>query len=127
MSDELSRYHRRLKRKLNCPKAIREKFLSDAKRMTDDFLAENPEASFDELKRAIGEPEELAALFLESADSEAIEGYRKRKRWVKRIGIILLAVALVAVTVFSIYAANYRQNAVLTKESTIIIYETNEE
>lgn len=127
MTDELLRYHRQVEKRLNCPKAMREKFLADARRMTDDFLAENPEATLDKLKSAVGEPEELAAMFLENTDKAAVEGYRKRQRWVKRAAVILLAAAFVAVTAFSIWAANYRQNAVLTKESTIIIYETEEE
>lgn len=127
MTDELLMYHNQVKKNLDCPKAMREKFLADAKRMTDDFLAENPEASFAELKSAIGGPEELAAMFLESVDGEVVEGYRKKKSWAKSIAVILLALAFVAVTAVSIYVANTKQNAVLTKDSTIIIYETEEE
>lgn len=127
MNDEILGYHRQLKRSLNCPKAMREKFLADTRRMTDDFLTENPGASFDELKRAVGEPQELAAMFLEGADSGVVERYRKRKSWAKRAVAVLLVLAFVAVTAFSIYVANAKQNAALTRESTIIIYETQEE
>lgn len=127
MTDELLMYHDQVKNYLNCPKAMREKFLADAKRMTDDFLAENPNATLDELKSAVGEPDELADMFLESADSEVIDGYRKRKSWAKRIAVILLAAAFVAVTAYSICITNLKQNAVVTKESTIIIFETAEE
>lgn len=123
MTDELLRYHRQVEKRLNCPKEMREKFLTDAKRMTGDFLAENPEATLDELKRAVGEPEELAAMFLESADSEVVEGYRKRKRWAKRIVAALLVVAFIVVTAFSIWAAYYRHASAFTKESTIIVTE----
>ena len=126
MTEELLMYHRQVKNKLDCPKSMRNKFLADAERMTDDFLAENPGATLDELKSAVGEPEQLAAMFLESADSDVVEGYRKRKNWVKRIAVIMLIAALIAVTTFSIYGANYRRNYELIKESTIIIYETEE-
>lgn len=127
MADELLIYHDQIKKNLDCPEAMRKKFLADARRMTDDFLAENPEASLDELRSAVGEPEELAAMFLDSADSEAVARYRKRKSWAKRAAVILLALAFVAVTAFSIWAAHFRRQSVYTKESTIIVYETEEE
>lgn len=127
MTDELLMYHSQVKKNLDCPEAMRKKFLADARRMTDDFLAENPEASLDELRSAVGEPDELAAMFLDSADSEAVASYRKRKSWAKRAAVILLALAFAAVTAYSIYVTNLKQNAVITKESTIIIYETYEE
>lgn len=123
MTDELLMYHNQVKKNLNCPKAMREKFLADAKRMTDDFLAENPDATLDELKSAIGEPDKLAAMFLENVDSKVIEGHRQRKRWAKKIVVVFLVAVFIAVTAFSIYAANYRYNAKPTKESTIIITE----
>ena len=127
MTDELLMYHSEVKKNLNCPKAMRKKFLADARRMTDDFLTENPEASLDELRSTVGEPEELAAMFLESADIKVVARYRTRKSWVKRAAVILLALAFVAVTAFSIWAAHFRRESVFTKESDIIIYETEEE
>ena len=126
MTKELLQYHRQVKKALDCPKSMRDRFLADARRMTDDFLAENPGATMGELQSAIGKPDALAAMFLDSADSDAIERYRNRKSWVKRISVILLAAAFVVVTAYSIWAANYRHDAVFTKESTLIIYETED-
>ena len=126
MTAELMGYHRQIKKKLDCPKSLRNKFLADARRMTDDFLAENPESTMDDLKSAVGEPDDLAAMFLESVGHDVIERYRRMKIWAKRIAVTLLVLAFVSVTAFSIYAANVRQNAVVTKETTIIIHETDE-
>ena len=126
MTKELLRYHRQVKKALDCPKSMRDRFLADARRMTDDFLVENPGATLDELQSAIGKPNQLAAMFLEGADSDAVERYRKRKSWVKQIAIMLLVAAFVAVSAYSIWAANYRHEAVITKESTIIIYKTDD-
>ena len=123
MTKEFLKYHRQVGKQLDCPKPMRDKFLIDTKRMTDDFFAENPGATLDELQSAIGEPSALAAMFLEGADSDAVEGYRKRKIWMKRFAVILLATAFVAVTAFSIYAAHFRHAYALTKKSTIIIWE----
>lgn len=123
MTTELLNYRRQVGKNLNCPKPMRDKFLIDTKRMTDDFLAENPGATLDELQSAIGEPDALAAMFLEGADSDAVERYRKRKSRMKRLAVILLAAAFVAVTAFSIWAAHFRHVSEFTKESTIKIWE----
>ena len=126
MTKELLRYHRQVRKALDCPKPMRDRFLADARRMTDNFLAENPEASLDELQSAIGTPDALAAMFLDSADRDAVEKYRNRKSRVKRIAVMLLAAAFISVTAFSIWAAYYRRSSVFTKESTLIIYETDD-
>lgn len=126
MTKELLRYHQQVRKKLDCPKSMRKQFLADTRRMTDDFLAENPGATLDELQNALGEPGALAGMFLESADSDAISRYRKKKGWIKRLTVILLTAAFVAVMAYSIYASNYRRNYELTKESTITLYETGE-
>lgn len=126
MTKELLRYHRQVGKELDCPKSMRDQFLADARHMTDNFLAENPGATLYELQSALGEPDALAGMFLESADSDAISRYRKRKSWIKRLTVILLAAAFIAVMAYSIYASNYRRNYELTKESTITLYETGE-
>ena len=127
MTNELLRYHRQVKKELVCPRSMRDKFLADARRMTDDFISENPGATMAELKNAVGEPSQLAAMFLENADSNIVKGYRKRKSRLKRLAVILLAAALLAMTALAIYVINVKQNSVITQENTIIIYETREE
>lgn len=121
MTKELLRYHQQIRKKLDCPKSMRKQFLADTRRMTDDFLAENPGATLDELQNALGEPDALAGMFLESADSDVVDRYRKRKSWMKRIAAIFLVVVFIAVTAFSIYAAYYRHASAFTKKSTIIV------
>lgn len=127
MTKELLMYHRQLEKKLDCPKSMRDQFLADARRMTDDFFAENPGTTLDELQSAIGEPDQLAAMFLESADHDAVDGYRKRKSRLKRSMAIFFVVVFIAVTAFSIYGAYFRHASVYTKKSTITIISTEEE
>ena len=126
MTKELLRYHRQIAQRLDCPKPMRDKFLADARHMTDNFFAENPEATLDELQSAIGEPDTLAAMFLDNADSDIVKGYRKKKSQVKRLAVILLAAAFIVATALAIYVFKLKQDAVITKESTIIIYETKD-
>ena len=126
MTKDLLRDHRRVRKKLDCPKSMRNQFLADARHITDDFLAENPGATLDELQNAVGKPDQLAAMFLEGADCDAVEGYRKKKKWIKGIIAVFLAMVFISVTAFSIYAAYYRHAYPLSKQSTIIIYSTEE-
>lgn len=123
MTKELLKYHRQVRERLDCPKFMRDKFLADARRMTDDFIAENPGTTLDELQSSLGEPNSLAAMLLESADHDAVDGYRKRKKRAKRIMAIFFLVIFIAVITFSIYAANFRHASVYTKKSTITIME----
>ena len=125
MTKELLQYHRQVRKALDCPKPMRDRFLADARRMTDNFFAENPGATMGELQSAIGKPNQLAAMFLDSVDSDTVDRYRKRKSRVKRLAVMMLAAAFVAVTAYSIWAANYRHEVVITKESTLIIYESD--
>ena len=106
MTKELARYYRQVRKKLDCPKPMRDRFLADTRRMTDDFFAENPGATLEELQGALGEPEALAAMFLECADSDAVKRYRKRKSRLKRLAVGLLAAAFVAVTALYIKENN---------------------
>lgn len=126
MDKQLKEYYKQIEKALDCPKDMRESFLRETKKMAEDFLAEKPDTTFDEVKNFIGEPRELAITFEKSADMELIEAYRKRKLFIKRALIALFVLIFIAVVVVTIYVANYRMNVVITREDTIIIYEDGE-
>ena len=126
MDKQLKEYYKQIEKALDCPKDTRESFLRETKKMAEDFLAEKPDATFDEVKNFIGEPRELAITFEKSADMELIEAYRKRKLFIKRALIALFVLIFIAVVAVTIYVANYRMNVVITREDTIIIYEDGE-
>lgn len=126
MDKQLKEYYKQIEKALDCPKDMRESFLRETKKMAEDFLAEKPDATFDEVKNFIGEPRELAITFEKSADMELIEAYRKRKQFIKRALIALFVLIFIAVVAVTIYVANYRMNVVITREDTIIIYEDGE-
>lgn len=126
MDKQLKEYYKQIEKALDCPKDMRESFLRETKKMAEDFLAEKPDTTFDEVKNFIGEPRELAITFEKSADMELIEAYRKRKLFIKRALIALFVLIFIAVVAVTIYVANYRMNVVITREDTIIIYEDGE-
>lgn len=84
MDKQLKEYYKQIEKALDCPKDMRESFLRETKKKAEDFLAEKPDAIFDEVKNFIGEPRELAITFEKSADMELIEAYRKRKLFIKK-------------------------------------------
>ncbi|MCL2153977.1 MAG: hypothetical protein FWH57_13700 [Oscillospiraceae bacterium] len=127
MDNELRKYYKEIEKKLCCPKAMRAKFASDIRRMVSDFLNENPNASFVEVKHFLGEPDDIVATFIESIDSSVISRHTKKERYIKTGGILLLVAMLIGAIIFAVYTANIRINAVVTKETTLIIYESVEE
>lgn len=126
MDKQLKEYYKQIEKALDCPKDMRESFIRETKKMAEDFLAEKPDATFDEVKNFIGEPRELTKTFEQSAECEVIEAYRKRKLFIKRALIALFVLIFIAVIAVTIYVANYRMNVVITREDTIIIYEDGE-
>lgn len=126
MNKQLREYYKQIDKALCCPKPLRDGFLRDTKRMADDFMSNSPDATFDELKRFLGEPVEVAVTFMASVQPEVIAAYRKRKLYLKRAGIAVITVMLVGAIALCIYLDRAGKDAVITKESTIIIYETAE-
>lgn len=53
---ELNEYYKQIEKALDCPKEMSENFLNETRKMADEFLAEKPDATFDELKNFIGAP-----------------------------------------------------------------------
>lgn len=84
VNKELSQYFQRLERLLDCPKDLRRAFLSQTRRMAEDFVQGRPDTTQKELIDYLGEPEELAQGFLETLEPEILEYHKRRKvlvRW----------------------------------------------
>ncbi len=126
MNKQLREYYKQIEKALDCPKSLRDCFLRDTKRMADDFLYGRPGATFDELRCFIGEPEDVAATFMGSVQPEILEAYRRKKLNLKRLCIGVVSVLLIGSIVLCVYMDRVGRDAVITKESTIIIYETVE-
>lgn len=126
MTNEWKAYYRALERRLECPKAAREEFLSETRRAAENFMEENPEAGFSDVERFLGQPEELARTYNETLGAEVTEKFRKRKRL--KWGLLWAAVILIvaAAVVHSVWLQNRHHDIVVTEEKTITIYETEE-
>lgn len=96
VSLELSGYFKRLDRLLDCPKALRRPFLEQTRRMAEDYVQGNPDATPQDIAGFLGDPQELAQGFLETLDPEVIARHRKRKKLLRWGGVVVLAIAVIA-------------------------------
>ena len=119
-SEAMTSYFHRLNGFLDCPRALRRPFLRRTRQMAEDFVQEKPNAGVEDVADYLGDPRELAQGFLETLDPEMLERYHRQKKLLLRGCIALLAVALVAVSVFGIFFKKTPVNLEMTE--TIVIY-----
>lgn len=121
---ELARYEKELVRALDCPKPMRARFLKRLRSAAGEFRAENPDAPWGQVEEFLGDPAELAETMLERADHDALERYRRRKHWLKRAAVVILAAAFVLSLGAAIYINETRKIPVnITVTDTLIIGE----
>lgn len=95
--NERKKYINEIQKLLVCEPKERRNFVRDFNSNIDDFLSDNPEASIDELEKAMGTPQEIADGFMSNASPKDI----KKRTSIARI--VLIAVAIVAVFIVTIY------------------------
>ena len=116
----LNEYLRSLDKLLVCPKACRRHFLSEAQRMADDYRQGNLDASDEEVIEFLGNPQELAATFLDSIEPNQLRRYKTHRTWFKR-GVAIAAVVVICVlSVWCVYLETCPVEATITE--TLIIY-----
>lgn len=119
----LSEYLRRLNARLVCPNAYRKRFLSEAQRMADDYRQGNLDASDEEVIEFLGDPQELAATFLDSIDPDQLRRYKTHRTWFKR-GVAIAAVVVIGVlSAWCIYLEHRPVTVEVTETLTITILE----
>lgn len=102
----MSGYFQQLEQRLDCPNGTRKRFLTKTRQAAEEFLREKPDATRQELIDLLGDPEELAQGFLETLEPEALERYRKRKKFLLRGCVAALVVVLVAMTCWAVNLRN---------------------
>ena len=120
---ERNNYISQIKKLLFCSSQDRRKFLKEFNDNIDDFLKDNPEASIDELQKAMGTPQEIADGFLGNADTKDI----KRRTSIVRVLIIIGAVGLLifAITLLCLWLDAHNDH--YGNHGEIITYKDNED
>ena len=101
-------YLARVKRALVCGKTDRCRLLERCAAMIDDFQQENPEAGYDGIVAAFGEPDAFVSELLSGLDEVTVKAARKRRRLIRWGAVAALIAALIALSAF-LYI-KYRQS-----------------
>ncbi len=121
MTKELKHYYQEVRSHLFCPRREKKRLLAQAHQMVMELQESDPDLGYSDVVDFLGEPQELAATFMEGMDPAAVEGYKKKKKRI-RISIIALMVAvIVALSAFAVYAVQVQSEVEVTREDTIII------
>ena len=115
---ERNNYISQIKKLLFCSSKDRKKFLKEFNDNIDDFLKDNPEASIDELQKAMGTPQEIADGFLGNTSTQDI----KKRTSIVRVAIIFATIITLIITAVyvSAWIDAHRANYVGHYETTII-------
>ena len=93
-------YLARVKRALVCDKTDRCRLLERCGDMIVVFLQENPEAGYDGIVAAFGEPDAFVAELLSGLDEATVEVARKRRRLIRWGVVAAIIAALIALSTF---------------------------
>lgn len=91
---------------LTCPKTLKQKVLKSVSAEVDEFFIDNPDASYDDLKNSLGNPNEIAISYIESLDPEEIQKELKkvkRNKWIVIVSCVLALFLLVGTFCFIIH------------------------
>ncbi|MCI8910885.1 MAG: hypothetical protein HFG09_09460 [Oscillibacter sp.] len=93
-------YLARVKRALVCDKTDRCRLLERCAAMIDSFQQESPEAGYDGLVAAFGEPDAFVAELLSGLDEAAVKTARKRQRLIRWGAVAVIIAVLIAISFF---------------------------
>lgn len=119
---DVKQYCRRASSLLTCSRAQRQAFDRLIARSVQDYLQEQPDASWPEVEQMLGSPEDAAAAFMETLPPGTAEhwvGVRKR-----RLRLVVAAVCLVFALMVGVIAFFWTTHGVaLIETQTTIVYE----
>ena len=113
MNKELKSYFKSIRQGLTCSLNAKRAFTSMLKDRINDFLAENPEASFEDIVSNFGTPEEIISEF--NSDKYSTELKRKKTQI---LILEIVAVILVVLTVILTVALREAQDQGYTEINT---------
>ena len=127
MTDEWKTYAKALSRQLRCPRDKKRLFLEETRRLAEDYLAGDPNAGHVGLTAFLGDPGELARSYQESLGPEVMERYRRQRRLMRSLLCAAAVAVVIGCVLYCIYLEHNWFDVEVTREETIIIYETEED
>ena len=93
---QLRRYYWEVKSFLPCSRKLKKRCIADLKANVEGFLEQNPQAGFAAIQERFGTPRQIAAAFVEEADTEQLLRRLRIRRWVvAAISVVTIAALIV--------------------------------
>ena len=105
MKWKLFRYYWQVKSFLPCSRKLKKRCIFDLKADVAEFLEQNPQADFAAVQTRFGSPRQIAAAFVEEADTEALLRRLRIRRW------IVTAISVVTIAALIVLGALYYRGA----------------
>ncbi len=96
----VERYLVLLRRELVCSGRDRVRFLTQGRTLLGEFLEENPNARYEDLAAAYGQPGDFAAEMLSRLDPGEVERAGRQRKYIRRALAAVIALALISCTVY---------------------------
>lgn len=119
---ERKKYINEIQKLLVCDPKERRIFVRDFNSDIDDFISDNPEASIDELEKAMGTPQEIADGFMSNASPKDI----KKRTSIARIVLLVSVITMGLIVIFyasawiDAYESNRGQYDEVTVDHSVI-------
>ena len=92
---KLFRYYWQVKSFLPCSRKLKKRCICDLKADIEEFLEQNPQADFAAVQTRLGSPRQIAAAFVDEADTEALLRRLRIRRWVVTAIFVVTIAALI--------------------------------
>lgn len=118
---ELDSYCQEMRKHLLCSKAKQEDFVFLARFRVSELQQENPDLTYDDVIDFLGEPQELAQIYMESLDDDSKERYLAKKKRQRRFFRALVVVSAALIACYFFYSASFIVDPEITEEKTTTI------
>lgn len=122
LEGDLKRYYKEIRKHLLCSPKAQIEFLAEVHRLVADFLENQPDATFEDIVKNVGEPTELAETFLDTLpDKTEVERFHQARRKRKRLILVVFSLLIVILLAIIFYIGQARYHTIVTKETTTVI------
>lgn len=91
----LKRYYKAIYSWLPCSRKLKKQIIGQIQNCVEDYLAQNPDTDIAQLKKHFGDPQAIAATYVENiGTAEILKDLRIRKRIVRIVASIMAAVLI---------------------------------
>lgn len=128
LESQLKKYYRNIKREIPNDYSGKKDIIDNIRQNIEDFLAEQPEATFADVLSQFGNASEIVASFIDDMSTEEIAALLKKDRWKRHCtwAICIVTLLLVGGLCYYMYLLIACTPVEIT-ETTIIYYYENTE